>query len=380
LLNSALEALTHQYPKAAASKGGPEGLRESVGPLFSKEVIELPKSVYAQVEKAVRDLYHYGKSTEYKDWLIADYNSKGDSDAVAILNSTAKNHSILMAYDFHYEPKSQALSLIEINTNASGFLFADIIYKTQRLAFQSDQPEPTELFLKSIATEMHICGLAKPKKIAIIDENPESQKMYLEFLMYHDLLTQKGYPVEIFDYRNVPLTGEVDFIYNRHTDFTFSQPASARLRQAYLDDKLCFSPHPKEYLLLAHKERLIHFAEKNLSDTLIPTFILDEKTDQAELWARRKNLFFKPRALFGAKATYKGSSISHKVFDKLFLDESVTYLAQEFRPAGEQNGFKYDFRFYVYEDQIHLGVARVYQGQVTNFNTPGGGFAPIKLI
>ena len=38
---------------------------------------------------------------------------------------------------------------------------------------------------------------------------------------------------------------------------------------------------------------------------------------------------------------------------------------------------KADFRCYVYAGRIQCVAARLYQGQTTNFRTPGGGFAPV---
>ena len=38
---------------------------------------------------------------------------------------------------------------------------------------------------------------------------------------------------------------------------------------------------------------------------------------------------------------------------------------------------KLDVRNYVYDGQVQLLAARLYQGQTTNFRTPGGGFAPV---
>jgi hypothetical protein len=36
-----------------------------------------------------------------------------------------------------------------------------------------------------------------------------------------------------------------------------------------------------------------------------------------------------------------------------------------------------DIRAYVYNGEIQLLAARLYQGQTTNFRTQGGGFAPV---
>ena len=41
---------------------------------------------------------------------------------------------------------------------------------------------------------------------------------------------------------------------------------------------------------------------------------------------------------------------------------------------------KIDVRNYVYGGQVQLVTARLYQGQTTNFRTPGGGFAPVYAL
>jgi hypothetical protein len=41
---------------------------------------------------------------------------------------------------------------------------------------------------------------------------------------------------------------------------------------------------------------------------------------------------------------------------------------------------KYDVRCYVYDGQVQLVAARLYQGQTTNFRTPGGGFALVRVV
>ena len=39
-----------------------------------------------------------------------------------------------------------------------------------------------------------------------------------------------------------------------------------------------------------------------------------------------------------------------------------------------------DVRVYTYKGAPLLCAARVYQGQTTNFRTPGGGFAPVFIV
>lgn len=41
---------------------------------------------------------------------------------------------------------------------------------------------------------------------------------------------------------------------------------------------------------------------------------------------------------------------------------------------------KMDVRLYTYDSHVLLVAARLYQGQTTNFRTPGGGFAPVFVI
>ena len=41
---------------------------------------------------------------------------------------------------------------------------------------------------------------------------------------------------------------------------------------------------------------------------------------------------------------------------------------------------KFDIRTYAYDGQVQWTAARMYQGQTTNFRTPGGGFAPVYSL
>ena len=65
------------------------------------------------------------------------------------------------------------------------------------------------------------------------------------------------------------------------------------------------------------------------------------------------------------------------------------YVAQRMAAPGELTvraddaepvALKYDVRCYVYDGQVQLVSARLYQGQTTNFRTPGGGFAPVRVV
>ncbi|MGE5116247.1 MAG: hypothetical protein ACM3N6_07115, partial [Betaproteobacteria bacterium] len=61
------------------------------------------------------------------------------------------------------------------------------------------------------------------------------------------------------------------------------------------------------------------------------------------------------------------------------------YVAQSLLAPGQRvvdegeggQVMKFDLRAYVYSGAVQWVAARLYQGQTTNFRTPGGGFAPV---
>ena len=65
-----------------------------------------------------------------------------------------------------------------------------------------------------------------------------------------------------------------------------------------------------------------------------------------------------------------------------------SYIAQALVPpssrrlavGGEAVELKLDLRNYVYDGKVQLVAARLWQGQTTNFRTPGGGFAPVLTV
>src|SRR5690606_25751110 len=105
--------------------------------------------------------------------------------------------------------------------------------------------------------------------------------------------------------------------------------------------------------------------------------------DQADrLWAERRRLFFKPASGYGSKAAWRGDKITKRVWSEILAGN---YVAQALVPPAERLAsgesmpmvFKYDLRNYVYDGAVQWVAARLYQGQTTNFRSPGGGFAPV---
>lgn len=338
---------------------------------------------------AVKSFYHLSRKTAYQELIKTSEH----------FPFSIPNDSVLMAYDFH--ANENTIQLVEINTNASGYLLAALMTSVHSNKTVRESAELSEL-QRSFSED----GLRPGARIAIVDDDVAQQKMLLEFLMYRDLFVSWGNPAMIGEAGDLRLNScltlkqqEIDFVYNRTTDFYFDREEHADLRDAWKGGQTIVSPQPREYFLLADKERLIDFAQiswleragaskeeiEAISEVAIPTFGLGDFESPEKLWAQRRNLFFKPKHSHGGKSVYRGESVSRKVFDRL-IHEDV--LIQKFVPAGHIPGiapgdplenWKFDLRFFVYRDRIQQVVARIYQGQVTNFASPLGGFTSVRF-
>jgi hypothetical protein len=353
------QLIAKRYPALSPEVTGPL-ISEN---LFSPFQIKLAPSVLTQAQNFVREVYQYRESTDYqKPQNIPDPGNK----------------SILMSYDFHLDSFGN-LKLIEINTNASFLALGDLMYEAHGLKQPVADFSLSEI-LENIQEELLLNGQKSPADIAIIDEEPEKQRLYIEFLVFNEFFKQAGLRSQICDYRKIP--AEANFIYNRLTDFYFSNPESTELNQLFQKKLKCFSPNPFEYDLLANKERMIEWSMKGLFPQNLPLAKPMTLENKEEIWAQRKKFFFKPMSSYGSKQSYRGAKISRKMFDEMPGNQ---FIAQEYiepstcllqTPEGEQE-FKYDLRFYAYKGRVQSALARLYQGQLTNLKTPYGGFAPV---
>ena len=155
------------------------------------------------------------------------------------------------------------------------------------------------------------------------------------------------------------------------------------------------TPHPHAHALYADKHNLALLTDPEWlaaigieADTIAilragiaRTTRVDPQHAEA-LWAERKRLFFKPVSGFGGKAVYRGDKLTRRVWEEILAGD---YVAQALVVPPEQavtideteSALKYDVRNFVYAGEVQLLAARLYQGQTTNFRTPGGGFAPV---
>lgn len=363
--------------------------------LLCAEVLRLPSSLNKRIREIIRDF------DRLRSALRDDPRVKEKCLRRGLIDPGHK--SIMMSFDFHLDA-AMAPRLIEINTNAAFHLLNHEMRIYRGLPTPAEDFGP-ERFRLDVLEELRAFRQRGPGRfdpdgpsmpaVAITDENPPGQRMYLEFLLAREWFKSYGWSCEIRDFNEV-LRGETaDFVYNRSTDFYLESPAGRLLNESIVDGRSCVSPNPHEYLLLADKERMIEWTTPgyleglSLSQETIDSIrsalpgCWDLSKDSAEdLWSRRKTLFFKPKREFGSKKAFRGSSISRKLFDELTGPDT---LAQEFVPAPEvqvstpegSTTFKYDLRCYSYGDRLESVVARVYQGQVTNLKTPHGGFAPV---
>lgn len=338
--------------------------------LVSDQHIELPQQVFERIQKSIDKIYEFGHSPS----AIEKLTSTSTEHEQKILQANAPQKSILSAFDYHYDKDTDQLSLIEINTNASAYLVADAIYKFKNLTGHSDA---TNKLYASFQNDAALAGLKSGWDALVIDEDLEQQKMFFEFLMYQDFLNSRGHKTQICEFKKVSQEDTGKFIYNRFTDFLLERPESQILLNHFLKSTSLLSPSPKEYLLMAAKDRLEDFANNNVSEVLIPSKAFSEFADMDELWTERKKYYFKPRRMFGGKAVFRGESISRKRFNELDINE---YIAQESRPPGTIGEWKFDLRVYTYGTEIQLIIARTFQGQLLNFSSEGGGLATVSFL
>jgi len=318
---------------------------------------------------------------------------------------------VFFGYDFHVAENS--FGLIEINTNAGGAMLNAVLARAQRaccaavdglLPPAATANEFEDKIVSMFRNEWSLSGHERPlRSIAIVDEDPEQQYLYPEFLLFQRLFQRHGLQAVIagptaFSWRDGLLWhGDVaiDLVYNRLTDFSLAEPATAMLREAYLAKAVVLTPHPQAHALYADKRNLALLSDatrlqalgvpKATQDVLlagIPHTEVVQVQHAERLWRERRRLFFKPFAGFGGRAAYRGDKLTQRVWQEILAGG---YVAQALvTPGGRVISnqapvqlLKFDLRDYVYDGQVQWIAARLYQGQTTNFRTPGGGFAPV---
>ena len=346
--------------------------------LLSPFQVKLNSSLIADMKNEIKGYW------QLRSWSEKNLSSKYESMGLR----KSDNYAACMSYDFHLSSAGK-LELIEINTNASFLALGLELYsflKLENVDSEFTDKKIAEMFLNEInLSHSHFQpqSIERPT-IGIFDENPEQQKLFIEFLIYQQMLQKQGVPAKIINQNDIQQLKQFSIIYNRYTDFYLQNEASQKIKELFNSGEIQLSPNPWEYFLLADKQRLIDWnlqSDCTKPASLLPVIDL-AKAPRDDVWAQRKQLFFKPKTSFGGKQAYRGASITRKAFDSIFHDD---FMAQkisapseiEFIYNSEPIKFKYDLRCYAYQDQLQMVIARLYQGQTTNLGTPGGGFAAV---
>ena len=319
---------------------------------------------------------------------------------------------VFMGYDFHLTPDGP--KLIEINTNAGGAFLNAALLNAQRACCK----EMNDHFLLPIGegfesaiaamfkNEWQLQGRTTPlRTIGILDETPGWQYLYPEFVLAKAMLERHGFIAHVCDPAELTFSNgalragdrTIDLVYNRLVDFTFGKLEHLALRLAYAAGTVVVTPGPHHHALLANKRNLVMLSDTDVlrrigADVVdISALVTVPRTQEVtpenapRLWSERKRLFFKPLSGHGGKAVYRGDKLTKSTWAEIAKGE---YIAQELVAPGERmveiddahQSRKMDVRLYTYDGKLLIAAARLYQGQTTNFRTPGGGFAPVFVV
>ncbi len=374
-------------------------------PYAGRTVIGLEPDHYDVIQRTIAALHQIGHS--------AAWAAKVDAGASEVARFAPGNEGVFMGYDFHLSDDGPRL--IEINTNAGGALLNGLhtatLCEPARLACLCDGLLSVETMeqriLDTFVAELRaVRGAdARLESVAIVDDRPEQQFLREEFSLFRALFERHGIRCAIGDTAALVRDdagrlrlGElaVDLVYLRDTDFLLDAPRSAVLRSALLARAVVVTPAPREHHLLANKRRLAIFSDPAqlaalgvtperiaLLRTVVPDTRPLDALDPDEAWRSRRDLVFKPAAAYGSKAVYRGDKISRRRFDELIAEGG--FLAQRRIEPGEidvetadgPRRMKFDVRAYAFRSEVLMLGARVYEGQVTNMRSPGGGFSGI---
>ncbi len=343
---------------------------------FASTPVFLSRQTINAMTEQISDIERTLKTPEFQSAIF-------DHSALAAFAPARSTQGAFMGYDFHITEDGP--KLIEINSNAGGAFIVNAIRKAIDQPYGETEQAIADMFQK----EWNLSGRSgELKTIAIVDETPNDQFHYPDMLLAASLLERHGLNVIITDRKELRYeksglyVGEtkIDLIYNRLTDFELSAAHLSDLKQAWLDEAVVVTPDPRHHALHADKRNLIKLSQ--ILPAIPQTLELNANTAD-QLWAARKDYYFKPFAGFGSRAVYRGSKLTHSKWAEI---SKGGYIAQKLvKPplrllGGGQAELKFDVRVYTYAGKPLLMAARVYQGQVTNLRTEGGGLAPIIEI
>jgi hypothetical protein len=262
-------ALAHALDAELGQPGLSALMRERCPSVFAAQPVFVAAPQLQRIAQVVRAVESVVALPAYREQALAS------APAIARL-SAGGALGVFFGYDFHLD--GGRLGLIEINTNAGGAMLNAVLARAQRSCCAAmDEMVPTsagvaafeQRLVDMFRHEWRLAGHSRPLlSIAIVDDAPEQQYLYPEFLLFQRLFERHGLRAVIADpaalvWRDGALWhGELalDLVYNRLTDFYLEQAASAALRQAYVQQRVVLTPHPQAHALYADKRQLAIFA------------------------------------------------------------------------------------------------------------------------
>ena len=231
-----------------------------------------------------------------------------------------KAKGVFFGYDFHLN--GQGVHLIEINSNAGGAFLNELLAGSQRdtglpgktVAIENLEPAILAMFRNEWRLER---GSAPFKTIAIVDEKPEQQYLYPEFLLAKRMLERDGLAVYIVDPVSLKTSEDglyfgnekIDMVYNRLTDFPLRRHPvllnACSAGKVVLTRRIPMSLHAR----YADKRNLARLTDRKGWARWVRTkrtlprcklafhgLSLCVSGDmESALWAERKQWFFKPK-------------------------------------------------------------------------------------
>ena len=403
-LRTALQSTLNPAPVSTPDEQDLFALIEQRCPyVFSANPVFIARSHVRQMQQVVQAIESVAAMSGYRAQVLADA-----PEIARHAPNAAKG--VFFGYDFHLH--DDGVALLEVNTNAGGAMMNAALARAQRACCAAvenmlpalDAAQLERHIIDMFRNEWRLGGASRPlRTVAIVDENPEQQYLYPEFLLFQQLFRRHGLQALIagpgqLAFRDGALwhgLTRIDLVYNRLTDFMLEAPSSAAIRTAYRANAVVLTPHPQAHALYANKRNLALLTDPHCLDALgvakpvqdillagIPKTEVVDPTQEERFWRDRRQLFFKPAAGYGSRAAYRGDKLTRRVWDEILAGD---YIAQEIvAPTERTTGadapsqrLKFDIRAYVYDGTIQWLAARLYQGQTTNFRTPGGGFAPV---
>jgi hypothetical protein len=299
----------------------------------------------------------------------------------------------ILGFDFHLTPDGPRL--IEINTNPGGMLAvaAQARALASCLPELGEAPEVEGVALDAFFDEWRRQrGARELESVAIIDDDPANQYLDPEFQLYRRLFEQAGIRASVLDPSQFQ-AGAADMVYNRLVDFSLESPHHAALAQAWRSGETVVSPDPRAHFLYSDKRVMALLSDEQAlrsmgvrSDIaahvarIVPPTMPVTAANAEELWADRKRWFFKPAKGHAGKAVYRGEKLSRSTWPTILAS---SYVAQRYIPPPRLDvehagtSLKMDLRANAWAGRVVQMAARLYEGQTTNFRTPGGGFAPV---